>query len=261
MSKHPDPKVHTEWKEYGDQGEIAIVTIDYRTRLNVLNTEMMNLLIGALKQALDKDSLRCIILTGAGDRAFIGGADIKEFAVLDQAGAEVFITKVHEVCQTIRDCRVPVIARINGYCLGAGMEVAASCDLRIASTGSTFGMPEVQVGVPSVVEAALLPRLMGIGKAAELVLTGEMISAEEAHRYGFLERIAPTHRLHTHLQEWLDSILSAAPNALRLQKELMHQWEELPMTDAIQAGIKSFGAAFASGEPQKYSAPFLGDKK
>jgi enoyl-CoA hydratase/carnithine racemase len=261
MSKHPDPNVNIDYRQYGDQGEIATVTVDYPTRVNVLNTPMMLLLKDAFHQVINHQNIRCVVLTGAGDRAFIGGADIKEFALLDQTGAETFITHVHGICQTIRDCPVPVIARINGYCLGAGMEVAAACDLRVASTGAMFGMPEVQVGVPSVVEAALLPRLMGTGKAAELVLTGELISAEDAHRFGFLEKIAPAHRLDTHLQEWLDSILSAAPNAVRLQKELLRKWEQLPLDQAIQAGITSFGEAFTTGEPKKYSAPFLGGGK
>ena len=101
--------------------------------------------------------LRALILTGAGDRAFIGGADINEMVELDQESARIFITHLHEACTALRNLPVPVIARISGYCLGAGLEVAASCDLRIASEHSSFGMPEVRVGIPSVIEAALLP--------------------------------------------------------------------------------------------------------
>src|SRR6185503_218248 len=112
---------------------------------------------------------RVVVLTGAGERAFIGGADINEMAELDEESARVFISQLHEACAALRNLPVPVIARISGYCLGAGLEIAASCDLRVAADHSTFGMPEVRVGIPSVIEAALLPRLIGWGMAARLI--------------------------------------------------------------------------------------------
>ena len=126
--------------------------------------------------AADPD-LRLAILTGAGGRAFVGGADIAEIAALDHASARRFITLVHHCCAAFRHLPVPVIARIDGYALGAGLELAAACDLRVASETSAFGMPEVAIGIPSVVEAALLPRLIGQGRARRLLLSGETIDA------------------------------------------------------------------------------------
>ena len=126
---------------------------------------------------------------GAGTKAFIGGANIFEMATLDAAHAEGFITLVHRCCNAVRELPVPVIARVNGYALGAGLEVAAACDLRIASSNAVFGMPEVKVGIPSVVEAALLPGLIGWARTRELLLFGENIDAATALAWGLVEQV------------------------------------------------------------------------
>ena len=257
MTNHPDPNVILTWKDHGNKGQTAHVTIDYPTRLNVLNSVVVEILVKTFEEISQSDSLRAVILTGAGDRAFVGGADLRELAALNTKTAVNVITGIHNACQAVRDCSVPVIARIHGYCLGAGMELAASCDMRIASLDSTFGMPEVQVGVPSVIEAALLPRLIGWGKTSELILTGQNITAQEAKDYGFLERVVSAHALDTHLQEWIDDILVAAPRAIRLQKQLIRKWETLPLGQAIDAGIDSFAAAYKTDEPKTYMAPFI----
>ena len=121
--------------------------------------------------------VRLAIMTGAGGRAFVGGVDLGEIAALDHAGARAASSPVHRCCDAFRRLPVPVIARIDGFALGAGLELAAACDLRVASEGSVFGMPEVAIGIPSVVEAALLPKLIGPGRARRLLLTGETIGA------------------------------------------------------------------------------------
>ncbi len=151
--------------------------------------------------------LRLVILTGAGGRAFAGGADLGEIAALDHAGARRFITLVHRCCEVFRRLPVPVIARIDGFALGAGLEIAAACDLRVASEGSVFGMPEVRVGIPSVVEAALLPGLIGRGRARRLLLTGETINAAEALAWGLVDALAPADRL----DEAVDRLARADP--------------------------------------------------
>ncbi len=139
--------------------------------------------------ARDPD-LRLAVLSGAGGRAFVGGADIDEIAALDHASARSFITLVHRCCDACRRLPVPVIARIEGYALGAGLELAAACDLRVAGDNAVFGMPEVAIGIPSVVEAALLPRLVGEGRARRLLLTGETIGAAEALAWGLVDAVA-----------------------------------------------------------------------
>ena len=150
---------------------MRIVTIDNQRRLNCLSTPIIVELAGVMRRLADGKALRALVLTGAGEKAFIGGADLNELGGLCADSARLFITRLHEACKTIRDCPVPVIARINGYCLGAGLEIAASCDLRAAADHAHFGMPEVQMGIPSVIEAALLPGLIGWGRTREMLLT------------------------------------------------------------------------------------------
>jgi enoyl-CoA hydratase/carnithine racemase len=201
--------------------------------------------------------LRVAVLTGAGGRAFIGGADVNELVRLEPGSARRFITTLHEACQAIRELPVPVIARIDGYCLGGGLEVAASCDLRVASEGSTFGMPEVRVGIPSVIEAALLPSIVGWGRARELVYTGESWGAGEALAAGLVEKVVVTSELDAAVEGWVAAILANGPRAIRAQKALIARWERLPIDEAIRAGIDAFEAAFESAEPQEYMRRFL----
>jgi len=130
------------------------------------------------------------------------------------------------------------------------LEIAAACDLRVAAEHSQFGMPEVRVGIPSVIEAALLPRLIGWGKTAELVFTGDSISAAEALSCGLIERLMPLAQLDQVVEQWIASILQAGPNAIRLQKELLRRWERLPLDQAIEGGIETFAEAYRTDEPR-----------
>lgn len=244
-----------------EAGQVVTLTIDHARKLNTLNSELCVELTGHLSALRDRDELRAVVLTGAGEKAFIGGADIRELATLNRESARAFITKIHSVCEAIRRVPVPVIARINGYCYGAGLEVAASCDLRVATETSVFGMPEVRVGVPSVVEAALLPRLIGWGKTQELLYTADDMSAKEAHRCGLIQKCVPADRLDEAVETWLSSILKAAPKAVRLQKRLIRDWESLFVDEAIQRGIDSFESAYETDEPQEYLNRFLNRKR
>lgn len=250
-------KIDLTLDDHDERGCIARVVVDYQPRLNILNSGLIRQLTVAVNSIAANDSIRLLILTGAGDRAFIGGADVNEMAALDKASARDFISRLHEACASLRSLPVPVIARINGYCLGAGLEIAASCDLRVAADHSTFGMPEVKVGIPSVIEAALLPRLIGWGKAAELIYTGESISAAEAVGCGLVERVVPGDQLDQAVDRWAEAILEGGPRALRLQKALIRQWERLPLDQAIERGIESFAAAYETDEPRKLMQRFL----
>lgn len=238
-------------------GRIARVVVDNQKKLNTLNTPLMQQLTGELRTLAADETLRAVVLSGAGPKAFIGGADINEMAGLDPASARAFITRVHGVCRAIRDMPVPVIARIDGYCLGAGLEVAASCDMRAASDRSVFGMPEVKVGVPSVVEAAILPRLIGWGRTSEMLLTAENIDAATALEWGFIERLTAPEKLDAAVEGWLESILSSGPRAVRLQKALMRRWERLPVDEAIAAGIDAFAQSMDGDEPQRLMTKFV----
>jgi enoyl-CoA hydratase len=261
--------VRVEREELAGGGRLARVTIDNRGKLNSLGRALLEQLIAAAQGLAADPELRLVILTGAppprtqragtpsDGRAFIGGADIGEIAALDRDSARGFITLVHRCCQAFRLLPAPVIARIDGYALGAGLELAASCDLRVASEGSRFGMPEVRIGIPSVVEAALLPRLVGWGRARRLLLTGEMIDAAEALAWGLVDSVAPAGELDAAVARLSAPILAAGPQAIRLQKALIREWENLPAEAAIGRGIDGFARAFEGDEPSRMAGAAL----
>ena len=182
-------------------------------------------------------------------------------ATLDRASAERFITLVNRTCDCLRRLPVPVIARIDGHALGAGLEVAVSCDLRVATTRAKFGMPEVKVGLPSVVEAALIPGLIGWGRARELLLTGETIDAETALRWGLIEHVVNPEDLDSEVDRITGALLAAGPLAVRSQKRLMQEWEKLPTDRAIEAGIDALVRAFDTDEPKRLMSAFLSRKR
>lgn len=240
-----------------DGGVVATVTIDHGAKLNIMTPAMCEDFVLRVREAAAGEDVRAIVLTGAGERAFIGGADINAMASFDSGSARNFITALHETCAIVREVDVPVIAKIRGYCLGGGMEIAAACDMRAAATGAVFGMPEVKVGIPSVIEAALLPNLIGWGKTCELLFTGATVDAEAALTMGFVQRLVAPAELDAAVDEWLAGILETGPRALALQKQLMRRWENLPTGEAISAGIDAFAAAYESDEPTRMMGAFL----
>ncbi len=245
---------------HGAGDRVAIVTVDKPEKLNILDRDGIAALERAFLGLAADDTLRAVVLRGAGSRAFIGGADIGVMAKLDRESARAFIAGLHRACDAIRKLPVPVIARVEGYALGAGLEIAASCDLRIAADTARFGMPEVKVGIPSVIEAALLPRLIGWGRARWLLYTGEMIGAEEAERWGLVERVARPADLDAAIEAGVSAILAAGPRASRLQKRLVQEWEGLSLDEAIARGIDTFAEAYTSPEPLERMAAFLARK-
>ena len=250
-------RVELDIEARDEASRVAVVTVSNPRRLNALSSPLLAEFKDRLEQTREDDQVRVVIVQGAGDRAFIGGADINELVGLDGDSARTFIAAVHEVCQGLRNLPVPVIAKIDGYCLGAGLEIAASCDLRVATEQSQFGMPEVQLGVPSVVEAALLPQLIGWGRTRELLFGGKSFMAKEVADWGLVERVVARDRLDRCVDEWVESILRAGPHAIRLQKRLIQQWERLPLEEAIEAGIEAFAEAYASEEPVQRMQGFL----
>ena len=241
-------------------GAVATVTLCNSKRLNVLDSRLIQAMHAALTSP-DAQAARVVVLRGAGERAWVGGADIGEMAGLDTSSARDFITRLHELCHAVRHHQAPVIALINGYCLGAGLELAACCDLRLAVAGSQFGMPEVQVGIPSVIEAAVLPRLIGAGRARDLVLTGRLIDANTAVTWGLVELAPDTEAVEKLLGERIEQLVNAGPQAIRAQKDLCRTWEERPLSDAIRASIDTFAAAYAHEEPRERMQHFLNRKK
>jgi enoyl-CoA hydratase/carnithine racemase len=243
------PAVHVR-QETRSGGAVAFVTLDNSPKLNVLNTPLMEGFAAAMERLSGEEDLRAVVLTGAGERAFVGGADVNEMARLTTPDdGRAFITRVHGCCVAVRDCPVPVIARIGGWTLGAGLELAAACDLRVAVDTARFGMPEVKLGIPSVVEAALLPGLVGWGRTREMLLLGETFDAAAALTMGLVDAVFPAAMLDAAVEARLASLLANGPRAVRLQKALIRRWENLPLKDAIAAGVETFAASFETDEP------------
>jgi enoyl-CoA hydratase/carnithine racemase len=232
-------------------GAVATVSIDNAARLNCLGRAQITAFIEAVTALADDPDLRVLIVTGEGERAFIGGANLYELGELNPPKARDFLTLIHRMCKTVRDLPVPVIARVNGYCLGAGLELMAACDLHIAADNAMFGMPEVKIGLPSVVEAALLPHLIGWGRTRLLLYTGDNIDARTALDWGLVEQVVPAADLDAALGKWVDSIVESGPKAIRLQKELIREWEAMGVSDAIEAGIRCMHRAYQSDEPTR----------
>lgn len=242
-------------------GHIAHVTIDNERKLNCV-TSPLNIELAATFTRLGEDrALRAVVLTGAGARAFIGGADLNELGAADPDKVRLFITRLHQACAAVRFCPVPVIGRINGFCLGGGLEIAACCDMRAAAEAARFGMPEVHMGIPSVIEAALLPGLIGWGRTREMLLTGVLYSAKEAREIGFVQKVAPLTELDAAIEPWLEGIFRATPEAVRNQKALIARWERSSIDEGIYAGIDAISDAYKTGEPQAAIAHFFAQKK
>jgi len=243
-------------------GRVVYITVDNQERRNALTIKGKGDLIAGLKDLKKDADLRVVVITGAGDKSFIGGADLHEMSqIKSDHDSEELSLKTHVICNLIREIPVPVIAAINGYCLGAGMEIAASCDMCVGVETAKFGMPEVKFGVPCGMEACLLPGLIGWGKTRELVFTGEMISAQDALQCGFLQKLVRVDELDAAVESWVSSICVAGPRAIRLQKRLNRDWERMSITDAIQQGIKACIEARTTDEPRRMAQAFVDRKK
>jgi len=247
--------------EQRPEGRIAYVTVNNPEKRNALGIAGKRQLAQAFQRLTSDKLLRVAVLTGAGDRSFIAGADVEEMKDLTAKGTKEEHTWTHRACEAIRALPVPVIARINGYCFGAGMEIAASCDMRIGATTARFGMPEVRFGIPSGMEACLLPRLIGWGKTRELVYTGDPVDATEARRIGFLEQLVEPSELNAGVERWISSILAAGPRAIRLQKALVRDWERMTIKQAVQAGIRACVRARQTDEPRRMMQEFFEQRK
>jgi enoyl-CoA hydratase len=244
------------------RGRIAYVAIERPEKLNSLSTEVMRAFVDLFHGLAADLHLRAVVLTGAGPKAFIGGANVDEMADLGgPQAARAFIARVHACCRAVRAVPAPVIARINGWCLGAGLEIAASCDLRLAADTAMFGMPEVKLGLPSVVEAALLPSLIGWGRARRILYTGETFDAATALAWGLVEEVHTPQLLDAAVEDLLDKLVAAEPRAIQLQKALMQRWEELPISAAIQAGVDAFEDAWTTDEPRMALRSFQAQRR
>ncbi|WP_179284164.1 enoyl-CoA hydratase-related protein [Bordetella genomosp. 10] len=244
-----------------EEGRVTTVTFNNPEKRNSLSLAGKNRFIDTLAKLRYDESLRVLIITGAGDKSFIGGTDLPQLASFNLEEAQASSNTTHRMCDAVRTFPVPVIARINGFCFGSGMELAACADMRVGATHSRFGMPETRMGLPSGMEASVLPRLIGWGKACELVLTGDHIDADEAYRIQYLQRLVPYAELDAVVEAWVTSLLACGPQAVRLQKRLILDWATMSVTDGARAGIQAVVDAYRTGEPKQYISNFIERKK
>lgn len=223
-------------------GGVAQVFLSRPEKANALTSGLLDRLRESIEALGADPSLRVVVLAGRG-RSFCGGADVEELAALDASSAGAFVERIHLVCRAIRALPVPVVARLHGAAIGGGLEIAAACDLRVAAEGTKFSMPEVRLGIPSVVEAALLPRLMGSGRAAWLVMTGEAIDARRAMEWGLIEEVGGEEAV----QVLVGRLLAGERAALAAQKRLAQLWDEAPLERSIAESVRAFAQAYAGG--------------
>ena len=244
-----------------DSRGVVRLTIANAGSLNILSSPVTDALREGIEKLANDRSIRVLVLAGQGEKSMIGGADIKEMATLEQKSAEAFISRLRDLCEAVRTFPAPVIARMPGWCLGGGLEVAAACDFRVAAHDAKFGMPEVRVGIPSVIHAALLPRLIGTGRARWLVMTADNIDAPTALAWGLVDVVAPPGGLDASVEHVVKMLLECGPEALRSQKALIRQWEELPLTEALNASVGVFGKSFLTDEPKQMMQGFIDRKR
>jgi enoyl-CoA hydratase/carnithine racemase len=244
-----------------DARGVVRLTICNAGSLNILGSAAITGVREGLETLATERGIHVLILAGQSEKSMIGGADIKEMVKLDQASAEKFITGLRDLCEAVRAFPSPVIARMPGWCLGGGLEVAAACDVRIAGHDAKFGMPEVRVGIPSVIHAALLPRLIGWGRARWLMMTAENIDAPTALAWGLVDVVAGEGGLDAAVEKTVKALLECGPEALRSQKALLRQWEELPLTESVNLSIGVFGKSFLTDEPKRLMQGFIDRKR
>jgi enoyl-CoA hydratase len=238
--------------------DLALLTLNRSEKRNALTTSSIVELTRALRDADGEASIRGIVLSGAGP-SFCAGVDLHEFAEGTPGSARELITALAELCRTARELPKPIACAIQGYCLGGALELAVCCDVRVCGPDARFGMPEVGLGIPSVIDAVLLGRSVGEGRARELLLTGDPIDAPTALAWGLVN----------HIED--DPVRGAAAlvrritrhdaHAIAAQKRLHQQWLEVPYTQAVNASIESLIEAFERGAPQRTARQLLSERR
>lgn len=248
-----------EFVLYEVKGQVGIITISREKALNALNSTVLEELDKTL-DAVDLDTVRCLILTGAGQKSFVAGADIGEMSTLTKAEGEAFGKKGNDVFRKLEVFPIPVIAAVNGFALGGGCEISMSCDIRICSDNAVFGQPEAGLGItPGFGGTQRLARLVGPGMAKQMIYTARNIKADEALRIGLVNAVYPQEELMSAAEKMAVGIAKNAPIAVRNCKKAINDGLEADMDDAIVIEEKLFGDCFET-EDQKYGMAFFLDK-
>jgi len=247
---------------YERRDGVAIITFNRPDTLNALNMEVNGKLIELLTMAEKDEDVRVVILTGAGKKAFVAGADIKEMLTMDAIGAREHAIRAKCAVDRISNLTKPVIAAINGFCLGGGMEYAMACDFRVASENAKFGLPEINLGImPGSAGTQRLPRLIGMGRAKELVYSGTMIDAHEAYALRLINHVFSQENILEETLKVAHRIASKSSVALSLIKSAMNKGTEIDLESASMFEIDCFALCFATEEQKKGMAEFINKKK
>jgi enoyl-CoA hydratase len=239
------------------EGAVAVVTIDREEKRNALNAAVRRELVHVV-EALGADAgARVLVLTGAGEKAFVAGADIQEFAERTPLEQRAAMTGTR-LFEAVAACPKPTIAMVNGFALGGGCELAMACDIRVASDRARFGQPEINLGIiPGGGGTQRLPRLVGTGQALRLILSGELIDAPEAARIGLVDLVVPAADLRERTLELAGRIAAKSPVALRLAKAAVRAAGEMPLAAGLQYETELFVTAFTSEDKQEGVRAFL----
>lgn len=246
-----------EFVTYEQDGFVGVVTINRPKALNALNSEVLKE-IEATFDAIDLDATRAVVLTGAGDKSFVAGADIGEMSTLTKAEGEAFGKTGNDVFRKIETFPIPVIAAVNGFALGGGCEISMSCDIRICSENAIFGQPEVGLGItPGFGGTQRLARIVGVGKAKEMIYTAFNIKAEEAYRIGLVNAVYPQEELLAAAKKLANKIAYNAPIAVRACKKAINEGLQVDMDQAIVVEEKAFGSCFETEDQKAGMGNFL----
>lgn len=246
--------------DYEVKGQVGIITINRPQALNALNSEVLDDLNNVF-DSVDQNEVRCLILTGAGDKSFVAGADIGEMSTLTKAEGEAFGKKGNDLFRKIETYPLPVIAAINGFALGGGNEIAMSCDFRICSDNAVFGQPEVGLGItPGFGGTQRLARLVSPGYAKQLIYTARNIKADEAYRIGLVNQVTTLEELLPTAEKLASVIAGNAPIAVRNCKKAINDGLQVNMDEAIVVEEKLFGDCFESEDQKEGMANFLRKK-
>jgi enoyl-CoA hydratase len=244
--------------KFEKKNNIAYVTIDRPKALNALNMATMQELKKAFTEIKDDAEVRVVLLTGGGEKAFVAGADIGELNKNNPIEAKEYTHRGQAIIDSIENLGKPVIACINGFALGGGCEIAMACTMRIASENAKLGQPEVKLGlIPGYGGSQRLPRLVGTGLAMQILLTGEMISAAEAHRIGLVNEIVPAAQLITRAEEIAAKIIANAPLAVQYTMEAVNKGMNMPLADGLFLEATLFAVACATEDKKEGTTAFL----
>ena len=245
---------------YEADGAVATITINRPKALNALNSQVLDELDQTL-DAIDLDTVRCVILTGAGDKSFVAGADIGEMSTLTKAEGEAFGKKGNDVFRKLETLPIPVIAAVNGFALGGGCEISMSCDIRICSENAMFGQPEAGLGItPGFGGTQRLARTVGVGMAKQLIYTARNIKADEAYRIGLVNAVYPQEELMEQAKKMASTIAKNAPIAVRNCKKAINDGLQVDIDQAIVIEEKLFGDCFETEDQKAGMCNFLAPK-